>query len=158
MTKVWVYQANRTLSDSEKDGIEKEVNNFLQGWQTHGKPMAADFEVRHHLFLILKVDEGYQPPSGCAIDKSVELFKYIEQVYGIDLFDRHQFAYEYQGNVFHDRLTNLNQLVKEGYITDDTIVYNNLVADKEGLENHFRIPFKDSWQRRMVKSATASAF
>ncbi len=157
MIKVWIYQSNRRLSSQEEAGIKGEVNNFLNDWQTHGKPMAAEFEIRHHLFLILKVDEDYQAPSGCAIDKSVALFKYIVQSYDIELFDRHQFAYEYQGQVINDRLTNLNQLVQQGYITDETMVYNNLVSSLPELESQFRIPFKDSWHRNMVSKSAFTA-
>jgi hypothetical protein len=157
MTKVWIYQANRRLANQEESGIQEEVDRFLNGWQTHGKPMAAEFEIRHHLFLILKVDDDYQAPSGCAIDKSVSLFKYIGQTYGIELFDRHQFAYEYQGQVFNDRLTNLSQLVQQGYITDETMVYNNLVSSLGELENQFRIPFKDSWHRNMLSQSALMA-
>ena len=157
MTKVWIYQANRNLTSQEEAGIQQEVNSFLGDWQTHGKPMAAEFEIRHHLFLILKVDEDYQAPSGCAIDKSVALFKYIEQTYGVELFDRHQFAYEYQGKVINDRLTNLSKLVQQGYITDDTMVYDNLVSTLPELESQFRIPFKDSWHRKMVSPSALTA-
>jgi hypothetical protein len=110
-----------------------------------------------NLFLILKVDEDYQAPSGCAIDKSVALFKYIEQTYGVELFDRHQFAYEYQGKVINDRLTNLSKLVQQGYITDDTMVYDNLVSTLPELESQFRIPFKDSWHRKMVSPSALTA-
>ena len=157
MTKVWIYQANRTLAPDEAKGIQQEVSRFLQSWETHGKPLAAEFEIRHYLFLILKVDDDYQAPSGCAIDKSVALFQYLGQTYGLDLFDRHRFAYEYEGQVYHDRLPNLTNLVEAGYISDETMVYNNLVTDAEGLENHSRIPFKDSWHRRMVKTTARRA-
>lgn len=152
-SKVWIYQANRKLSIGEEQAIQEEVEAFLANWKAHGKALVADFEIRHHLFLILKVNEQFQSATGCAIDKSVELFKQIEQQYDFELFDRHQFAYEYNGQVQNDHLTNLTDLYQQGFIADDTIVFNNLVSDLFELDHQFRIPFKESWHRRLVSPA-----
>ncbi len=152
-SKVWVYQADRVLNATEENAIQQEVDAFLAEWKAHGKGLFAEFEIRHHRFLILKVDERFQGATGCSIDKSVHFFKQLGQAYGIELFDRHRFAYEHNGQVHSDRLTNLTDLVQQGYVTDHTVVYNNLVGTLDELENQFRIPFGQSWHRRMVKPA-----
>lgn len=149
-SKVWIYQADRPLNDREISSIHNEVKQFLSNWHAHGSPLDADFEILHRLFLVLKVDEAQAAASGCSIDKSVDFFKAIGQKYNVELFDRHQFAYEYNGTVYHDQLNNLDNLVEQGYITDDTMVFNNLVQDLEDYRQRFRTPFSQSWHKRMV--------
>ena len=149
-SKVWIYQADRPLQDAEIADIKQQVQQFLGNWHAHGSPLDADFEILHRLFLVLKVDEQQAEASGCSIDKSVALFKEIGQNYGVELFDRHQFAYEYNGEVYNDSLANLDDLVSDGYITDDTNVFNNLVRSVEEYEHKFRVPFSQSWHKRML--------
>lgn len=152
-SKVWIYQADRFLSDQEVAAIQAEADRFLAGWKAHGQDLYAELEIRHRLFLILKVDERFQQATGCSIDKSVDFFKQLEETFGLELFDRHRFAYEYEGQLFYDRLPNLNNLVQHGYITDDTLVYNYLAGSLEELKQQFRMPFGQSWHRKLVSPA-----
>lgn len=154
MSKVWVYQSDRKLTDQETQNINNRVREFLQQWQAHGQPLDADFDILHGLFLVLKVDERQAAASGCSIDKSVALFKEIEQTHGIHLFDRQQFAYEKDGEVCNDHLANLDSLVNKGIIDNNTIVFNNLVETVDDYQSRFRVPFGESWHKRLLSNDT----
>ncbi len=41
------------------------------------------------------------------------------------------------------------ELVKQGVITPDTIVYNNTVQNVAELQTKWEVPFKDSWHTRL---------
>lgn len=152
MSRIFVYQADRKLSDEEANEISKQVELFVQQWQAHGKTLDAGYEVLANLFIVLKVDETHAEASGCSIDDSVAFIQHLGQTYGIDFFDRQQFAYEKDGKVHNDHLQNLDDLVAKGIISADTIVYNNLIRTHEEYQNQFRIPFKHSWHKRLLSN------
>lgn len=157
MSRIFVYQANRKFTEEEATTIFRQVEMFVQQWQAHGKQLKADFDLVANLLVVLKVDETAAEASGCSIDDSVAFMKHLGETYGIDFFDRQQFAYEYNGAVCNDHLQNLDNLVNKGFITADTIVYNNLVRSHEEYENKFRVPFSQSWHKQLLSNQAAMA-
>lgn len=151
-SKIWIYQADRILSEEEATKIRERVQTFLGQWHAHGKALDADFDILYNFLLVLKVNEEQAAASGCSIDKSIALFQEIEQTFDIHLFDRQRFAYEKNGAVVNDHLSNLNMLVNEGTIKADTIVLNNLVKTEEEYQNNFRLPFNQSWHKRLLSN------
>ncbi|MEO1256773.1 MAG: hypothetical protein AAFY41_18065, partial [Bacteroidota bacterium] len=76
--RLWIYQAERKLSDREVDFVKHNTVNFLNQWQAHGQDLKASFDVRFDQFLIISVDESFSQASGCSIDASVHLIKALE--------------------------------------------------------------------------------
>ncbi len=153
-TRIWIYQSDRKLTNEEVNSIRERVDEFLGQWHAHGKPLEAHFEILHHLLLVLQVNEAQAEASGCSIDKSVALFREIEQSYGINLFDRQRFAYEKDGEVINAHLSDLDDLVKNGEIGPETIVLNNLVQNEDEYKHNFRIPFDQSWHKQLLSQAS----
>lgn len=92
--RVWIYQSNRLLTVTESEQARQALRQFVEQWQSHGKPVRAWSEVLHQLFLVLVVDEDYEAPSGCSIDASVALIRELGQALDVDWFDRMVFAYQ----------------------------------------------------------------
>jgi hypothetical protein len=91
------------------------------------------------------VDESQAGASGCSIDKSVRFMKELEVQYNINLFDRFNLAYK-QDNIIRSVPRNqFEELIKAGTITQNTIVFNNLVQTLAELETKWEVPLKDSW-------------
>ena len=86
--RVWVYQADRRLTDEEVTTIEKTLQVALSQWAAHGQPLLASARVAENRFLVLGVDEGYSLPSGCSIDSSVRTVQEVGRQIGVDFFDR----------------------------------------------------------------------
>ncbi len=149
MERIWIYQADRQLTDSEKTQVLDKLASFTAQWRAHGKPLAAKVEIRHDRFIIVMVDDAVAPPTGCSIDKSVHLLKEIERETGLSLFDRMQVAYREGEQVSVISRTEFEQLITEGAVTDDTIVFNNLVATYPELETHWEVPLRDSWHAKV---------
>src|SRR6202000_155504 len=92
-SRVWIYQADRKLTDAEATEIQQYLSQFAQQWTAHNHQLKAKGEVRYNRFLILVVDETQAGASGCSIDKSVHFMQEIEKRFGINLFDRFNLAY-----------------------------------------------------------------
>ena len=149
MERIWIYQADRQLTDREKAQVLDKLGSFTAQWRAHGKPLAAKAEIRHDRFIIVMVDDAVAPPTGCSIDKSVHLLKEIEGETGLTLFDRMQVAYREGGQISVVSRAEFEQLITEGRVTDDTIVFNNLVATYPELETHWEVPLRDSWHAKV---------
>lgn len=151
-SRVWVYQANRELTAAETAEIQAEMNNFTIGWTAHSSQLKAKAEIRYNRFLILIVDESQAGASGCSIDKSVHFMQYVEQKFGINLFDRFNLAYREGEEVLSLPRQAFEQKIREKQISTDTIVFNNMVQNLNELNNKWEVPFKDSWHIQLFGS------
>ena len=151
-SRVWVYQADRQLTDNEALQIKVLLDNFTTGWTAHNNQLKAKAEIRYNRFLILIVDEGQAGASGCSIDKSVHFMQQIEAQFGINLFDRFNLAYRDGSEVVSAPRNRFEELIKEGKINNDTIVFNNLVQNLIELNTKWEVPFKDSWHVQLFGS------
>ena len=75
--RLWVYQANRSLTADEAAAIETAIRPALDEWAAHGHPLLASARVVAGRFLLVAVDEGAGLPSGCSIDASVHTVQAI---------------------------------------------------------------------------------
>lgn len=151
-SKVWIYQSNRPLSLSEEHAIKEKLGVFISQWEAHGNKLAAEAIVRYNRFIILMVDEDLAGATGCSIDKSVNLMKHIEQEFNIYLFDRFNIAYRDASGIVSCNRQEFEQLIIDGKVSKDTIVFNNLVQTVAELETGWEVPFKDSWHERVFGS------
>ncbi|SEL68452.1 ABC transporter ATPase [Parapedobacter koreensis] len=145
MERIWIYQADRQLTDGEKAYILGKLEGFTSQWKAHGKALAAKAEIRYNRFIIVMVDDAVAPPTGCSIDKSVHLLKEIEQATGLSLFDRMQVAYRHADEIKAVSRTEFERLIATGEVTDDTIVFNNLVPSYPELVDKWEVPLRQSW-------------
>ncbi len=150
MERIWIYQADRPLSDAERTAIMNRLENFTSQWKTHGTALAAKAEIRHDRFIILMVNDAVVPPSGCSIDTSVRLLKKIEAELGVSLFDRLQIAYrDDDGSVRAVPREAFERLLETGEVTDSTIVFNNLITSYPELDTHWEVPLRESWHAKV---------
>src|SRR6187402_3641098 len=97
-SRVWIYQANRFLNESEVTLINKLAGEFVRSWESHGSKLKADFSILHNLFLVFSVDENQHEASGCSIDKSVNCVKSIQELTSLNFFDRTIVSYYKKDN------------------------------------------------------------
>jgi len=149
-SRVWIYQANRTLTDNEVTFIEKKAAEFIDNWTRHGDDLKGSFIVKYNQFLVLLVDESFNNVSGCSIDASVRFIKEIEKELDIDLMDKMNVTFKDGNHINLVKLPQFQQYAKEGKITKDTIVFNNMVTTKEDFETHWEVPAGKSWHKRYL--------
>jgi len=148
-SRVWVYQSDRKLTDAETLQIQVLLDNFTTVWTAHSNQLKAKAEIRYNRFLILFVDESQAGASGCSIDKSVNFMKQLEQQFGINLFDRFNLAYRNGEEILSVPRNQFEELLKQGKITSETIVFNNLAQTLADLQTKWEVPFKDSWHKQL---------
>ncbi|PPL03773.1 ABC transporter ATPase [Parapedobacter indicus] len=151
MERVWIYQAGRSLTDAESRYVLDKLEGFTSAWKAHGKPLAAKAEIRYGRFIIIMVDDGVAPPTGCSIDKSVHLLKEIERELEVTLFDRMQIAYRDNGAIHVVSRAEFEKLLEQGDITHQTVVFNNLVATYPDLETKWEVPMSESWHAQVFR-------
>lgn len=86
--RVWIYQANRPLSSSELERISLTMEQGIKGWEAHGAPLQASFEIRFNQVVVVAVNESVNQASGCSIDASTRWFKELAAELHIDFFNR----------------------------------------------------------------------
>lgn len=150
-SRVWIYQSDKKLTDEVVQQIQQELDKFTAGWTAHNHQLKAKGEVRYNRFLILIVDESQAGASGCSIDKSVHFMQQIEQHFGINLFDRFNLAYRDGEEILSLPRHAFEDMLKQGKINTETIVYNNMVQNLTELETKWEVPFKNSWHIQLFK-------
>ena len=149
-SRVWVFQSNRIMSPSEQSSIDAAVKQFIQKWSTHGVQMLASHVLYHNCFVVIAADEQKQAASGCSIDSFTALFKAFGTQYNLSFFDRFSIAYILKDEVLISNLIEFKKLIADGRITQDTLVFNNLIDQRQDLYSKWEIPLKESWQKRYL--------
>ena len=149
-SRVWVYQASRTLTVSEALEAEEMIKDFCEDWRSHGAEVQAYGNLFFGQFLILMADETKAAVSGCSTDSSVRFVKELEKKFNIDFFNRTNLAFWIKDKVQLLPLGQLAYALENNFIGPDTLYFNNTVLNKEQLENNWIIPVKDSWLANRV--------
>jgi len=156
-SRVWIYQANRRLSDVEVRKLESTLEEFCKQWTAHGDPLKTSFRIELTQFVVLCADEDYHVPSGCSIDTSVRTLKEFQDGIGTDFFDRTLVAFMVDGQVTSVKLAELPGKFKSSVFTAGTITFNNLTPSKGDFLKSWKVPVEKTWLAKYLgKSALAS--
>jgi len=148
-SRIWIYQSDRAFSPTEEQAVRQQLNEFTGQWKAHGQELLTEGTVLYGRFIVIAVDEQQAEASGCSIDSSTRLIKNLEKELGVDLFNRFNMAYRSGDEVISCSREEFEQLISEGKITEDTIVFNNLIQTAGELKTSWEIPFKESWHARV---------
>lgn len=150
-SRIWIYQADRLLNPGEVESISEQGKKFVEQWTAHKQTLHAGFEVLHHLFLVVAVDESANDASGCSIDASVKFVRSLEQQFSVKLLNRFAVAYiTKEGTVAVMPSDKLADMFRKQEIDQDTMVFNNLISTKNELQSGWKIPFSKSWVMQQV--------
>ena len=148
--RVWIYQGSAPFAEAEIPAIREQVRHFAQRWVSHNRALRSYGDVWHDRFVVLMVDESQAGASGCSIDASVHFVKDLAEATGVDLFDRMVFTYRDERAIKSAPREEFARLYADGTITDDTLVFDNLVQTKADFETSWEKRLGDSWHARMV--------
>lgn len=153
--RVWVYQANRPLTDAEVATVEHLLKPALSQWAAHGQPLLSSAKVVENRFVVVGVDEGYNLPSGCSIDASVRTLREIGQQLGVDFFDRSAAIRAADGSVMTFALPAIKMAVAEGVLQPETMMFNTLIKTKAEFLADWLVCAGDSWLKRYLTNVSA---
>ena len=149
-SRVWIYQANRSLPSDEIGTVNRKVIDFARLWTSHNLSLRATGALLHDQFLVLVADESNAGASGCSIDSSVRFVKEIGESYSVDFFDRLYFAYLEDETVKRVHRDEMAEAYRDGKINDKTLFFDNLVTNKREFLARWLTPFGDSWMKRFA--------
>ncbi len=151
-SKVWIYQSDKEFTKDNCLYLEQQLLNFTKSWTAHNQKLKAGYLIKYNRFIVLIVDEGLTNASGCSIDKSVHLIQKIEQELGVNLFNRMNFAWKDENNnVKVASREDFQNLIDNGMIDKDTVVFNNLVKTLAELEDSWEVAIHKSWHTNLFQ-------
>lgn len=147
-SRVWIYQSNRSFSETELEEISQKISQFLTFWTAHGADLNAGFEIRYKRFIVIGLDQNLQSATGCSIDASVHFIQQLEQEYSVDLMDKMNVSYKQGDFVAYKSLKDFKTMAKNRAVSKKTVVFNNLVQNKAEYLEHWEVPASESWHSR----------
>ncbi|MCD8540238.1 MAG: hypothetical protein LRY55_11025 [Leadbetterella sp.] len=145
--RVWMYQADRNLSEAEQARVMDFLTTAVDTWVTHGMPMRGSVRLLFNRLVLLAADTGFQEPSGCSIDSSTRWLQELGQAMNLSFFDR-SIGYFEDGEWKFFSVFEAGKQVSGGIIRPDTRVMNPRVDSVGKLESLLVIPASASFLNR----------
>lgn len=149
-SRIWIYQCNRTFTDTEVEELRIRISAFLEDWTAHGSQLQAGFKMPYNRFIIIGLDQTQSSASGCSIDASVHFIQSLEKTYDVDLLDRMNVSFKQGKFIAYKDLKDFKKMVKNKSVSAQTIVFNNLINNKAELEEYWEVPMEESWHSRFL--------
>ena len=150
-SRVWIYQSNRSFTESELEEITSKLNVFIESWTAHGSDLQSGFEIKYKRFIIIGLNQNLNNATGCSIDASVSFIQQLEQDYNVDLLDKMNVSYKQGEYVAYKTLKDFRKMAKQKAVSKNTIVFNNLVTNIAEYKENWEVPASESWHSRFIK-------
>ncbi|MFO7314485.1 hypothetical protein [Rhodothermus marinus] len=149
--RLWIFAADRPLSDAESQTLLETLAPFLEGWTAHGLPVRGQATVLHRRFLLLA---GHVPGgeiSGCSIDAATRAVEAAAREVGITWISPLAVFYrDADGTVQRATRGQFRRLIAEGKVTAETPVFDlSLTTVGDLRRGAFEKPAGRSWHARV---------
>jgi hypothetical protein len=144
-SRVWIYQSNRDFTDLDIKIIKNKTTFFIDNWKAHGNDLQASYLIKERRFLVIAVNEKFNPIGGCSIDYSLQLVNDISNNINLDLLDRLSVNYRSENKIKSISLKDLKNKIKNRSFSPETIIFNTTVKTKKELSTDFELKISSSW-------------
>lgn len=152
-SRLWVYVADRMLSEKECQSVALILEAFTREWASHGAALQASWKLQGARVVLIALDEDVKGASGCSIDASVRCMQDLAHVGTpkIDWLRRDFVLFRTPPSKQWEEkeLSSFWMARKAGLVKDDTEVMNTLCKSRGEWEFHWSQPFQKSWHREM---------
>ena len=148
--KAWVYPSNRKFYPTEIEEIGIKVKTFVENWKPEDENFKASYQFLHNRFIVLVAEDETAPLTNVDIDASVTFILQLQETYKVELLDKMNVCFKQGEHVQYKELKDFKKLLKNRAVTAKTIIFDNLVNNKEDLENYWEITIEDSWYNRFL--------
>lgn len=148
--RVWIYQANRSFTETELEELKSRLDEFVTQWTVHGSDLQAGYVIKYKRFIVLGLDQQVNAASGCSIDASVHFIQQLEKDYNVDLLDKMNVSYKQGEFIAYKTLSDFRKMAKNRSVSPKTIVFNNLVNNKAEFLSDWEVPAAESWHKRFI--------
>lgn len=147
--RLWIFPASRTLTDAEERALLEVVDDFLDGWVAHGKPLRSGRELRERRFLVVGVDEDAEAPSGCSIDALVNRLRDAAGPMGVTLLDHAPVRYRDGDEIRTVSRPEFRVLAEGGEVDPDVRVFDTSLTRIGDLRRGMlERPARETWHGR----------
>lgn len=144
-SQIWIYQAEKPLTEKQRNTFEASKAEFLAEWNSHGTPVTGTMELFYDLFIVVCADDVREKLCGKAIASSVSFVEDLEKRLGVSLLNRRVIAYRSGKDIRACSLKEFKELFAKGEVSADTMIFNNAINSLSQLESQWEIPMKESW-------------
>lgn len=144
-SRIWLFAADRVLSESESEALQQELQLFVAEWQAHGADLTAGFELRYGTCLVIAVDESQAAPTGCSIDKAFRLLQRFGAQYGLDFFNRLLLHRPLCTSSVIKTVSQAQQALDEKDWAASTLVWNAQLQSLGQYRSSAFLPLNQSW-------------
>ncbi len=149
-SRVWVFTSSSLIEENTANQLILDTSIFLDNWLAHQQALKAGVDLLHNQFLIIAVDENHTGASGCSIDKLHSFVQQEEKKLNLKLLDRMRVVYKLENEINNNSVSELQLLLNEGKVTEQTIVFNPLIENLSDFKLNFEVQLKDTWLNRFV--------
>ena len=149
-SRVWIYQSDRNFTEPDIKIIENKTTLFLSNWKAHGNDLQASYLIIENRFLVIAVNERFNPIGGCSIDYSLQLVNDISSTINLDLLNRLNINYRSKNIIKSISLRDLKNRIKSRSLSPETIIFNTTVKTKKDLLNDFEVKISSSWLSKFI--------
>ncbi|MDQ7040823.1 MAG: hypothetical protein Q9M35_07765 [Rhodothermus sp.] len=156
--RLWIFAADRPLTETESHTLLEALRPFLANWQAHGRPVYGQAVVLHGRFLLLA---GHVPDgaiSGCSIDAAMRAVQAAGESLGITWMSPLVVFYRAaDGTVQHASRSQFRRLIAEGKVTAETPVFDLSLTTVGALrQGGFEKPAGQSWHAHVFTLTPAA--
>jgi hypothetical protein len=101
--------------------LEPLLEDFVANWKSHGAKVKGYATVLYGQFIIIMADETATTVGGCSTDSSVHVIKAIEEMTGVQMFNRTLLAFFIKDKVQTIPQAQLNYALENGLLSLDTL-------------------------------------
>ncbi len=151
-SRVWIFQSETKLSEKDVFIASEQIRSFLEQWTAHNRQLNAHGAVFYNRFIVIVLDEEQSNnASGCSIDSLTRYIQNVGDQLDTNVMDRQHFYFLKGTEVEGVNMNELPQHYKMGKVTEESLVFNNLIKTKGELFSKWLVPIKSSWQWRFVE-------
>lgn len=155
--RVWVFTADRPLSEHERERLLDAAQQFTAQWTSHGRSVPGDATLLHDRFLVVAghLSGGV---SGCGIDSMTHAVEEAGRAAGMAWLDGLHVAYrDAEGTVQATPRSGFRQQARTGSVTAETPVFVTTVDTLGDLrDGGLERSAKATWHARIFRLAAAS--
>ena len=143
--RIWIYQADQEIDAQKEAAIRSRARKFIDGWEAHGKPLQSSVEIFHGRFVVIGVNEHFNPVPGCSPAASVDFIRSLGAELNIDFFNRLNLPIMVDGNIELIPLQRFKKKDIPAEVTAESITFDNLINQKGQLKESWKRPVSDTW-------------
>jgi hypothetical protein len=138
-SRIWIYAAEKKLTNKQEEYIIKSISNHLQSWNAHKVPLTAGVSILENHFIVVALDESENGASGCSIDTLQNKIQELEKDLSVSLLNRL--------NVFcriDDEIQCVPSFKLESIAKANTLFYDLTIQKKSDLHSYLK-PISKGW-------------